>query len=174
MFVRLLHLGKFCIKIWLPLQMYFPFPVSGKIFLRSVLFFSTFWSVVPIKCHAVIPYWITNMYSLMPITVIVLLCVNTAETVCDSLCLLGCPPDWAVGVIYIIMPGNHLWHVPSLARVWYIINNQLCHDQLCFFFVRLKQSVSHMCHVPCPSHSSWFHHPNDISWRVKIINLVVP
>jgi hypothetical protein len=98
-FLKCFALGRFCIKMWLPLQMYFPFPVSRKIFLYSTLIFSTFWSMVPIKCHAVVPYQITNIYSLMPVTVIVLLCVNTAATLCYSLCLLGCSGDWAVDVV---------------------------------------------------------------------------
>jgi hypothetical protein len=38
-------------------------------------------------------YWINNFVSLMPVTVMVLLCVNTAATACDSLCLLCCSPD---------------------------------------------------------------------------------
>jgi hypothetical protein len=54
------------------LQMYFPFPVSGKIFLYSILIFSTFWTVVPIKCHAVVPYRHTSIYCLRPLTVMVL------------------------------------------------------------------------------------------------------
>jgi hypothetical protein len=60
--------------------MYFPFPVSGNIFLYSILIFSTFWSVVTLKCHAVFPYHITNIYSLMHVTMMVILCVNTAAT----------------------------------------------------------------------------------------------
>ena len=65
-FVSLLHLWQFCVKIWLPLQMYFPLAVSGKIFLYSILFLGTFWSVVPTKWHAVVRYrkrlnpWLIN------------------------------------------------------------------------------------------------------------------
>ena len=105
-FVSLLHLGQFCIEMWWRLQMYFPFPVSGKIFLYIIVIFSTYWSVIPIKCHAVVPYWNTNIYSLMPITVMVILCVNTAATVCDSFCLLGCSPDWVVDVMSVMMPED--------------------------------------------------------------------
>jgi hypothetical protein len=97
--------------------MYFPFPVSGKIFLYSILIFIIFWSVVPIKYHAVVPYWITSIYSLMPVTVMVLLCVNTAATVCYCWCLLGCSPDWAVAVVC-DDARKPFWHVPPLARLW--------------------------------------------------------
>jgi hypothetical protein len=34
------------------------------------------------------------------LTVMVLLCVNTVATVSDSLCLLGCSPDFAVDVVW--------------------------------------------------------------------------
>ena len=117
--------GTVYIKMWLPLQMYFPFPVSGKIFLHSILNYGTFWSVVPIKCHAVVSYWNTNIYSLMPITVMVLLCVNTAGTVCDFLYLLGSSTYWAVDLVCDDARKTS-WHVPPLARVWYIMDNQLC------------------------------------------------
>ena len=60
--------------------MYFPFPVSGNIFLNSILIFSTFWSVVTLKCHTFFPFHITNIYSLMHVTMMVILCVNTAAT----------------------------------------------------------------------------------------------
>jgi hypothetical protein len=127
-----LHLGLFCIKIWLPLQMYFPFAVSGKIFLYSFLIFSTFWSIVPIKSYAIAPYRITNIYNLLPITVMVHLCVNAAATVCDSLCLLGYSTDWAVDVIC-DHARKPFWHVPPFARFSYMIDNQLCQDQIVFF-----------------------------------------
>jgi hypothetical protein len=95
----LLHWGQFCIKIYFPLQMYFPFPLSGKILLYIILNFSTYASLVPINCQVVFPYWITNIYSLMPITVMVFLCVNPTATVCVSLCLLRCSPHWALNVV---------------------------------------------------------------------------
>ena len=79
--------------------MYFPFPTSGKIFLYTILMFITFWSMLPIKCHTVVLSWNTNIYSLMPVTVMVLSCVNTAATVCYSLCLLGCSRDRAFDVV---------------------------------------------------------------------------
>jgi len=113
--------------------MYFPFPTSGKIFLYTILMFITFWSMLPIKCHTVVLYWITNIYSLMPVTVMVLLCVNTAATVCYSLCLLGCSWDWAVDVVC-DDARKPFWPVPPLARIWYMIDNQLRQDQLCLFF----------------------------------------
>ena len=104
----------------------FPIAVSGKIFLYIILIFSTFWSVVPIKCRAVVPYRITNMYGLMPITVMVLLCVNTAATVCDSSCLLGCSTDCAVDVVcddakkllgmFQHWPEFDTWLITSFAR----------------------------------------------------------
>ena len=65
-FVSVLHLGHFCVKMWLRLQIYFPFAVSGKIFLYSILIFGTFWSTVPTKWHAVFSYhkrlneWLIN------------------------------------------------------------------------------------------------------------------
>jgi hypothetical protein len=31
-----------------------------------------------------------------------------------------------------------------------------------------------MCHMSCPSHSSWFDHPNNIWWWVQIIKLLTP
>jgi hypothetical protein len=99
------------------LQKYFPFPVSGKIFLYSILIFSAFSSVVAIKCHAVVPYWVTNIYSLMPVTVMVLLCVNTAATVRDSLFLLGYSWDWAVEAVC-DDARKPFWHIPPLAGVW--------------------------------------------------------
>jgi len=34
-------------------------------------------------------------------------------------------------------------------------------------------SLSNTCHMPRPSHSSWFDHPNNISWAVQIINLLI-
>jgi hypothetical protein len=71
-FCKSFDMGQFYI-MWLLLQICFPFPVSGKIFLYSILIFSTIWFVVPIKCHAVLPYRITNIYSLVLITVIVFL-----------------------------------------------------------------------------------------------------
>ena len=33
--------------------------------------------------------------------------------------------------------------------------------------------VHHTCHMPRPSHSSWFDHPNNIWWEVQIIKLRV-
>ena len=33
--------------------------------------------------------------------------------------------------------------------------------------------VSHTCYMPCPTHSFWFDHPNDISWEVQIPRYVV-
>jgi hypothetical protein len=78
-FCKSFALGQFWIKLWLPLQVYFPFPICGKTFLYSILIFSTFWSVVTIKCHAVFLYRIT-IYSLMSVTVMILLCVNTVAT----------------------------------------------------------------------------------------------
>jgi len=30
-------------------------------------------------------------------------------------------------------------------------------------------SLPHSCHIPCSSHSSWFHHPNNIWWAVQIM-----
>jgi hypothetical protein len=30
-----------------------------------------------------------------------------------------------------------------------------------------------MFHMTCPSHSSWFDHPNNISWEVQIMNLLI-
>ena len=113
--------------------MYFQFRVSGKIFLYSIIIFSTFSSIVPINCHEVVPYRITNIYSLMPITVMVLLCVNTSATVCDCLCLLGCSPDWAA-VVVCRDARKTFWHVPPLATfdTWLITN--FCQNQLCFFF----------------------------------------
>ena len=119
--------------MWLPLQMYFPFPVSRKIFLLGIFFLSTFWSMVPIKCHASVPHQITNIYSLMPVTVMVCLCVNTAATVCYSLWLLGCFGDWSVDVVCDDVRKT-FWNVTPLAGVWYMIDNQLRDDQLCLFF----------------------------------------
>jgi hypothetical protein len=26
--------------------------------------------------------------------------------------------------------------------------------------------LPHTCYMPCPSHSSWFYHPNNIGWGV--------
>ena len=31
--------------------------------------------------------------------------------------------------------------------------------------------LPHKCYTPCPSHSSWFYHPNKIRWAVQIIKL---
>ena len=62
------NLGQFCIKMWLPLQIYFPLAVTGKIFLYSILFLGTFWSMVPTKWHAVVPCrkrlnpWLINQH----------------------------------------------------------------------------------------------------------------
>ena len=33
--------------------------------------------------------------------------------------------------------------------------------------------ASHPCHMPRPSHSSWFYHPNNIWWKVQVIKLLV-
>jgi hypothetical protein len=44
---------------------------------------------------------------------------------------------------------------------------------LCLMFPRktlYAPFLSHMCHMPCPSHSSWFDHPDDILWWIQIIN----
>ena len=125
---------------WLPLHMYFPFPVRGKIFLYSILIFSTFWSIVHIKYSAVAPYRITNICSLLPVTVMVLLCVNATATVCDSLCLLGSSTDWAVDVIC-DRARKPFWHVAPFARFSYMIDNQLCQDRLGFFFVYCNRST---------------------------------
>jgi len=38
---------------------------------------------------------------------------------------------------------------------------------------RLHLCYPHMCYVLHPSHSSWFHHPNNIWWGVRIIQLLV-
>jgi len=78
----------------------------------------------------VVLYWNTNIYSLMPVTVIVLLCVNTAATVCYSLCLLGCSGDWAVDVVcddarkhfamFHHWPDFDTWLITSFARTSYV------------------------------------------------------
>ena len=114
--------------------MYFQFLVSGKIFPNNILIFITFRSIVPIKCHAVIPYWVTNIYSLMPVTLMVLLYLNTAATVCESLWLVGCSPDWSDDVVC-DDARKPFSHVPPLGRVWYMIDNELCQDQLVSFCV---------------------------------------
>ena len=31
----------------------------------------------------------------------------------------------------------------------------------------------HTCHMPHPSHSSWFYHPHNIGWGVQIIELLI-
>ena len=31
----------------------------------------------------------------------------------------------------------------------------------------------HTCHMPHPSHSSWFYHPHNIGWGVQIIKLLI-
>jgi hypothetical protein len=80
------------VKLFLNHPVYFPFPVSGKILLYIILKFSTCLSFVPIKCQALFPYRITNIYILMPLPVVVVLCVNPTATVCYSLCLLVCSP----------------------------------------------------------------------------------
>jgi hypothetical protein len=33
--------------------------------------------------------------------------------------------------------------------------------------------ISHACYMPQPSHTPWFNHPNNIFWRVQIINLLI-
>jgi hypothetical protein len=33
--------------------------------------------------------------------------------------------------------------------------------------------VSHTCHMPHPSHSSWFGHPNNIGWGVQIMKFLI-
>ena len=33
--------------------------------------------------------------------------------------------------------------------------------------------VSHTCHMPNPSHYSWYYHPNNIWWRVQSLKLLV-
>jgi len=33
--------------------------------------------------------------------------------------------------------------------------------------------LPHTCYMPCPSHSSWFYHPNNIGWAVQIIKLLM-
>jgi len=120
--------------------MYFPFPVSGKIFLYSILIFSAFWSMVHIKFHAVFPYQITKICRLMQVTVMVLLRVNTAASLCYSLFLLGCSADWAVDVVC-DDARKPLWHIPPLAGVWYMIDKQLCQDQLCFFLYHIRTTL---------------------------------
>ena len=46
-------------------------------------------------------------------------------------------------------------------------------------FIFLHQNLvrtshfSHTCYMPCPSHSSWFDHPNNIWWGVQIIKLFI-
>jgi hypothetical protein len=37
----------------------------------------------------------------------------------------------------------------------------------------LCNCVSRTCHMPCPSHSSWFDHLKNIWWAVQIIKLLV-
>jgi hypothetical protein len=134
-FLILLYLWHFVIKMWLLLQMYFQFPVSGKIFLYSVIIFSTFWSIAPINCHAVVPYQITNIYTLLPITVMVLLCVNTSATVCDYLCLLGCSQDWTA-VVVCLDARRPFWHVPPLATFdTCLITNSAKTIYVFYFFV---------------------------------------
>jgi len=34
----------------------------------------------------------------------------------------------------------------------------------------LYTPLPHTCYMPCPSHSSWFHHSHNIGWAVLIIN----
>jgi len=33
--------------------------------------------------------------------------------------------------------------------------------------------LPHACHKPCPTHSSWFDHPNNIWWEAQIIRLPI-
>jgi hypothetical protein len=48
---------------------------------------------------------------------------------------------------------------------------------LCFRFSHQNpvstSPLPHKCYMPCPSHSSRFNHPNNIWWRVQIINLLI-
>jgi hypothetical protein len=34
---------------------------------------------------------------------------------------------------------------------------------LCIFI------IPQACHMPCPSHLTWFHHPNNIWWHIHIM-----
>jgi hypothetical protein len=33
--------------------------------------------------------------------------------------------------------------------------------------------LPHTCYMPCPSHSSRFHHPHNIGWGVQIMKLLI-
>ena len=50
----------------------------------------------------------------------------------NSVCLLDCSTDWAVDVVC-DDATKPFWHVPPLPRVWYMIDNHLCQEQLGFF-----------------------------------------
>jgi hypothetical protein len=50
-------------------------------------------------------------------------------------------------------PGSSKWSLPS----------KPC----------MHLSSPHMCYIPHPSHSSQFHHPNNIGWGVQIIKLFI-
>ena len=152
------------------MQMYFPFPTSGKIFLYTILMFITFWSMLPIKCHTVVLYWNTNIYSLMPVTVMVLSCVNTAATVCYSLCLLGCSQDWAVAVVCddarkLFGMFHHwlefdTWLINSFARTSYVYFFAYCNwttigligNSLC----EVLWNQVHYCDDACIGTLLWF------------------
>ena len=49
---------------------------------------------------------------------------------------------------------------------------------LSFFWTSHQNTVytspgPHSCHMTCPSHSSWFDHPNNIWWAGQIIKLLI-
>ena len=64
-----------------PRRCNFPFPASGKIYLYSILIFSTYLSLVHKKCQAVVLYRITNIDSLVPIRLMVL-CAKILQQLC--------------------------------------------------------------------------------------------
>ena len=126
-----------------------------------------------VQCIYLLPYRITNISSLLPITVMVLLFVNTAATMCYSLCLLGSSGDWAVNVvcddgrklfgIFHHWPEFDTWLINSFARTSYVyffedhnrttlglIGNSLCEvlwNQVQYCDDAVYQYIAMICHL---------------------------
>ena len=63
-----------------------------------------------------------------------------------------------LNIILLSMPGSSKWHL----SLRFTHQNPICTSPLPITF-----------YMPCPSNSTWFHHPNNIWWGVKINKLLI-
>ena len=68
------------------------------------------------------------------------------------------PPILFLKIYFNIIFPSYKWSLP----ITFFHQNPVCTCPLL-----------HICHLPHPSHSSWFEHPNYVGWGVQIMKLVI-